>query len=223
MRGNVLVIEDDRYIAELIEFNLTKEGYNVLMALNANEGLVYLNKRDIDVILLDLMLPGLQGEEFLRLIKSRDNLRDIPVIIITAKSQEDLFVKLLNEGADDFLIKPFSIKVLLAKIGVLFRRVYKQGNTISLGGIEMSLDEYSVAVDGKPVSFTKTEFDILKFFLLNPNKVLTRDAIIDEVWGSDGNISDRTIDVHISKIRKKIGSKANLIKSIPRVGYKFSV
>ncbi len=135
MKGTILIIEDDEYISELIEFNLTKEGYEVITAKDANEGLMFLKNNDIDLILLDLMLPGLQGEEFLELIKNKEK-RDFPILIITAKTNEELFVKLLKNGADDFLIKPFSIKVLLAKIEAILRRTRRDSfNTIEAFGI----------------------------------------------------------------------------------------
>ena len=220
MKGTILIIEDDEYISELIEFNLTKEGYEVITAKDANEGLMFLKSSDIDLILLDLMLPGLQGEEFLELIKSKEK-RDFPILIITAKTNEELFVKLLKNGADDFLIKPFSIKVLLAKIEAILRRTRRDSfNTIEAFGIEILPDEFIARVDGEELELTKTEFEILKMLVENKGKVLTRERILQGVWGLDAMVSDRTIDVHVSKIRKKLKNKGDLIKSIPRIGYK---
>jgi len=220
VKGTILIIEDDEYISELIEFNLTKEGYEVITAKDANEGLMFLKNNDIDLILLDLMLPGLQGEEFLELIKNKEK-RDFPILIITAKTNEELFVKLLKNGADDFLIKPFSIKVLLAKIEAILRRTRRDSfNTIEAFGIEILPDEFIARVDGEELELTKTEFEILKMLVENKGKVLTRERILQGVWGFDAMVSDRTIDVHVSKIRKKLKNKGNLIKSIPRIGYK---
>ena len=222
MKGTILIIEDDEYISELIEFNLTKEGYEVITAKDANEGLMFLKNNDIDLILLDLMLPGLQGEEFLELIKNKEK-RDFPILIITAKTNEELFVKLLKNGADDFLIKPFSIKVLLAKIEAILRRTRRDSfNTIEAFGIEILPDEFIARVDGEELELTKTEFEILKMLVENKGKVLTRERILQGVWGFDAMVSDRTIDVHVSKIRKKLKNKGNLIKSIPRIGYKLT-
>ena len=222
MKGTILIIEDDEYISELIEFNLTKEGYEVITAKDANEGLMFLKNNDIDLILLDLMLPGLQGEEFLELIKSKEK-RDFPILIITAKTNEELFVKLLKNGADDFLIKPFSIKVLLAKIEAILRRTRRDSfNTIEAFGIEILPDEFIARIDGEELELTKTEFEILKMLVENKGKVLTRERILQGVWGLDAMVSDRTIDVHVSKIRKKLKNKGDLIKSIPRIGYKLT-
>ncbi len=220
MKETILIIEDDDYIAELIEFNLTKEGYEVIIAKDANEGLMFLKINHIDLILLDLMLPGLQGEEFLELIKNKEK-KDLPILIITAKTNEELFVKLLKNGADDFLIKPFSIKVLLAKIEAILRRTRRDSfNSIEAFGIEILPDEFIARVDKEELELTKTEFEILKMLVENKGKVLTRERILQGVWGFDAMVSDRTIDVHVSKIRKKLKDKGNLIKSIPKVGYK---
>jgi len=222
VKGTILIIEDDEYISELIEFNLTKEGYEVITAKDANEGLMFLKNNDIDLILLDLMLPGLQGEEFLELIKNKEK-RDFPILIITAKTNEELFVKLLKNGADDFLIKPFSIKVLLAKIEAILRRTRRDSfNTIEAFGIEILPDEFIARIDGEELELTKTEFEILKMLVENKGKVLTRERILQGVWGLDAMVSDRTIDVHVSKIRKKLKNKGDLIKSIPRIGYKLT-
>ncbi|WP_035587922.1 response regulator [Hippea jasoniae] len=223
MKRQILIIEDDNYIAELIEFNLKKKGCGVIRADNANDGLVFLQSMDIDLMLLDLMLPGLQGEEFLSLVKSRPSTKDIPIMIITAKTQEDLFVKLLEMGADDFLVKPFSIKLLVAKVEALLRRINKLPTKISLCGIDLDVESYTVKIEGKDVDFTQTQFEILRLLLTNPNKVFSRDDILKNIWGDDPAINDRTIDVHISKIRKKLKDKSEHLKAIPRVGYKFVV
>jgi len=170
------------------------------------------------------MLPGLQGEDFIGFIKTKENLRDIPILIATAKAHEDLFVKLLNSGADDFIVKPFSVKVLTAKIKAILRRTkVKSDRLLSFGGIELYPDNFEVYVDGKSVELTSTEFSILQMFLENPNKVFSRDQILDSVWGSEIDIGDRTVDVHVSKLRKKLGTKGKYIKSIPKVGYKFKI
>jgi two-component system phosphate regulon response regulator PhoB len=223
MKGTILVIEDDKYISELIEFNLKEKGYDVIAAQDANEGLMFIKNTNIDLIILDLMLPGLQGEEFLSIIKNRQHLRDIPVIIITAKSKEDLLIKLIEAGADDFLIKPFSIKVLIAKITAVLRRSGKMNNLSKEAfGIEIMPDEFIVKVDGEELEFTKTEFDILMLFIENKGKVLSRERILQSIRGIDTNVGDRVIDVYISKIRKKLKDKGYLIKSVPKIGYKLS-
>ncbi len=222
MRGNILIVEDDSHIADLIEFTLNNAGYSTVKFDNANDALIFLNTNKPDLIVLDLMLPGLQGEDFIRFVKGREEFKNIPVLIVTAKSHEDLFAKLLNEGADDFLVKPFSVKVLIAKINAILRRFNRaSSNRIVVDGIEMDLEGFEVYVDGVPIELTKTEFGILRMFLENPNKVFTREEILFKVWGDDTDIGDRTVDVHVSKLRKKLMDKGKNIKSVPKVGYKF--
>ncbi len=224
MNGTILIIEDDPHISDLIEFTLKNIGYSTFAFDNANDALIFLNTNKPDLIVLDLMLPGLQGEDFIGFIKTKENLRDIPILIATAKAHEDLFVKLLNSGADDFIVKPFSVKVLTAKIKAILRRTkVKSDRLLSFGGIELYPDNFEVYVDGKSVELTSTEFSILQMFLENPNKVFSRDQILDSVWGSETDIGDRTVDVHVSKLRKKLGTKGKYIKSIPKVGYKFKI
>ncbi len=221
MNEIITVIEDDPHISELIEFNLKKEGYETYIFDNANDALIFLGGSKPDLIILDLMLPGLQGEDFVKFVKSKDELKEIPILISTAKTDDELFVKLLESGADDFIVKPFSVKVLVAKVKAILRRAFDQSNnTISLSGIELNPESFEVYVDGKQIELTKTEFLILELLLRKPNKVLSREYILNHVWGGDVDVGDRTVDVHLSKLRKKLGNKGNLIKSIPRIGYK---
>ncbi len=221
MNEIITVIEDDPHISELIEFNLKKEGYETYIFDNANDALIFLGGSKPDLIILDLMLPGLQGEDFVKFVKSKDELKEIPILISTAKTDDELFVKLLESGADDFIVKPFSVKVLVAKVKAILRRAFDQSNnTISLSGIELNPESFEVYIDGKQIELTKTEFLILELLLRKPNKVLSREYILNHVWGGDVDVGDRTVDVHLSKLRKKLGNKGNLIKSIPRIGYK---
>ena len=221
MNEIITVIEDDPHISELIEFNLKKEGYETYIFDNANDALIFLGGSKPDLIILDLMLPGIQGEDFVKFVKSKDDLKEIPILISTAKTDDELFVKLLESGADDFIVKPFSVKVLVAKVKAILRRAFDQSNnTISLSGIELNPESFEVYVDGKQIELTKTEFLILELLLRKPNKVLSREYILNHVWGGDVDVGDRTVDVHLSKLRKKLGNKGNLIKSIPRIGYK---
>lgn len=223
MKKTILVVEDEKDIRELIRFNLQKEGYEAISAEDANEALLILrNNVGVDLILLDLMLPGLQGEEFLRLLKSEKRFATIPVIIITAKSGEKTMVDNLNAGADDFLTKPFSIKVLMAKVKAVLRRFSPEFKIIERYGIELDTKSRTSSVDGEKVELTKTEFDMLMLFLANPNRVFTRDDILNLVWNLDADLNTRTVDVHISNLRKKLGRKGNLLKSVPKMGYKLA-
>ena len=223
MKKTILVVEDEKDIGELIRFNLQKEGYEAISVEDANEALLILrNNAGVDLILLDLMLPGLQGEEFLRLLKSEKRFATIPVIIITAKSGEKTVVDNLNAGADDFLTKPFSIKILMAKVKAVLRRFSPEFKIIERYGIELDTKSHTTSVDGEKVELTKTEFDLLMLFLANPNRVFTRDDILNLVWNLDADLNTRTVDVHISNLRKKLGRKGNLLKSVPKMGYKLA-
>ncbi len=216
---NILIIEDEEAIANLIEFNLKKEGFKTLIAENANYAILLLKDFIPNLIILDLMLPGLQGEDFLRLIKTKQEYKDIAVVILSAKSQESVITKLLSEGADDYIVKPFSIKVLIAKIKALLRRIEKKDNKMKFNGIELDLDTFSAYSDNKALDLTAKEFELLSLFLSNPNKVFSREELFTKIWGYDSQIQTRTLDAHISSLRKKLGPKANIIKSKPKIGY----
>jgi len=216
---NILIIEDEEAIANLIEFNLKKEGFKTLIAENANYAILLLKDFIPNLIILDLMLPGLQGEDFLRLIKTKQEYKDIAVVILSAKSQESIITKLLSEGADDYIVKPFSIKVLIAKIKALLRRIEKKDVIVKFNGIELDLNTFTAYCDNKILDLTAKEFELLSLFLSNPNKIFSREELLTRVWGYDSQIQTRTLDAHISSLRKKLGSKANIIKSKPKIGY----
>lgn len=216
---NILIIEDEETISHLIEFNLNKEGFKTVVAEDANYAMLLLKDFTPHLIILDLMLPGLQGEDFLRLLKSKNEYKDIAIIILSAKSQESVITKLLADGADDYIIKPFSIKVLIAKIKALLRRIEKKENILRYDGIELDLNTFSAYLDNKILDLTTKEFELLSLFLSNPNKIFSREALFTKIWGYDNQVQTRTVDVHISSLRKKLGAKANIIKSKPKVGY----
>ncbi len=216
----ILLIEDNNDLAAIIKFNLIKSGYEVFNVDNANNGLMILDDVEIDIILLDLMLPGLSGSEFLRVIKSNKKSENIPVIIISAKNLENDIVNGLKSGADDYLTKPFSIKVLLAKIEAVLRRTpVTTSKKLSYKGIEIDIESYTVKVDDKAIILTKKEFEIISLFISNSKKVFSRDMLLNKIWGYSSEVFTRTVDAHISSLRKKLGEKGKLIKSIPKVGY----
>jgi len=218
----VLLIEDNNDLSAIIKFNLIKHGFEVFSVENANEGLMILDDIEIDIILLDLMLPGLSGEEFLRVVKYSEKTKHIPIIIISAKNMENDIVNGLKAGADDYLTKPFSMKVLLAKTEAVLRRTPVTSATIfSYKGIELNKESYSVKVDNENISLTKKEFELLTLFMENRSKVFSREMLLDKVWGYSAEVYTRTVDAHISSLRKKLGKKGKFLKSIPKVGYLF--
>lgn len=218
---NILIVEDEETISHLIEFNLKKEGFKTIVAEDANYAMLLLKDYIPNLIILDLMLPGLQGEDFLKLIKSKNEYKDIAVIILSAKSQESVITKLLADGADDYIVKPFSIKVLIAKIKALLRRIEKKDNKLRFDGIELDLNTFSAYKNNEVLDLTTKEFELLVLFFSNPNKIFSREELFTKIWGYENQVQTRTVDVHISSLRKKLGSKANIIKSKPKVGYGF--
>jgi len=222
----VLVIEDEPDIRELIEFNLKKDGYNVLLANNGEKGLKDARSYEPDLILLDLMLPGIQGLDVCRIIKSDENIKNTPIIILSALGQEEDIVSGLEAGADDYVSKPFSLDVLNARIKTVLRRYHKKDeedrNSVLLyQTIKINLMTREVVIDGKLVSLTYTEFQILYILMSHPGWVFTRYQIINKIRGENYPVTDRSIDFQIVGLRKKMMGKGNLIETIRGVGYRF--
>ena len=222
----VLVIEDEPDIRELIEFNLKKYHYNVLLASNGEKGLKDARSYEPDLILLDLMLPGIQGIDVCRVIKSDENIKNTPIIILSALGQEEDIVKGLDAGADDYVSKPFSLDILNARIKSVLRRYIKNdygdaNKTIILKGIKISPRTREVTIEGDLISLTYTEFQILHLLISHPGWVFTRYQIIDKIRGENYPVTDRSIDFQIVGLRKKMLGKGNLIETIRGVGYRF--
>ncbi|MAI86916.1 MAG: DNA-binding response regulator [Candidatus Marinimicrobia bacterium] len=222
----VLVIEDEPDIMELIEFNLKKYNYNVLLANNGEKGLKDARSFEPDLILLDLMLPGIQGIDVCRVIKSDENIKNTPIIILSALGQEEDIVKGLDAGADDYVSKPFSLDILNARIKSVLRRYIRNdygdaNKTIVLKGIKISPRTREVTIEGELISLTYTEFQILHLLISHPGWVFTRYQIIDKIRGENYPVTDRSIDFQIVGLRKKMLGKGNLIETIRGVGYRF--
>tara|TARA_Y100001933_G_C18855459_1_gene503641 strand:+ start:60 stop:764 length:705 start_codon:yes stop_codon:yes gene_type:complete len=222
----VLVVEDEPDIRELIEFNLMKYDYNVLLANNGEKGLKDASSYEPDLILLDLMLPGIQGIDVCRVIKSDENIKNTPIIILSALGQEEDIVSGLEAGADDYVLKPFSLDVLNARIKTVLRRYYQnekeERNRILFNqNIKINPRTREVVIDGNLVSFTYTEFQILHLLMAHPGWVFTRYQIIDKIRGENYPVTDRSIDFQIVGLRKKMLGKGNLIETIRGVGYRF--
>ena len=222
---HVLVVEDEEDIAELVEYNLLKQGFSVEVAVSGEEALVRARRRRPGLVLLDLMLPGVDGYEVCRRLKAEPDTREIPVVMVTAKGEEGDVVKGLELGADDYIVKPFSPRVLMARVRAILRRRPRreeaEQGTIAGRGIEIRPGRHEVLVEGKEVSLTFTEFQILKFLASRPGWVFTRRQIIDAVRGDDYHATERAIDVHVRSLRKKLSGGAGWLETVRGVGYRF--
>ena len=222
----ILLIEDEKALAEALEYQLERNGFAVDRVGDGAIGLDRFRAKGPDLILLDLMLPGLSGEEVCRAIRKES---DVPIIMLTAKSDEIDKVLGLELGADDYVTKPFSTRELLARIKAVLRRSDRRrddqgGAVLEAGGIRLDRDRFEVAVDGRQVRLTPKEFELLEYLMENPGRALTRDSLLERVWGEDYFGDTRTLDVHIKRIRSKTeadpGSPRHLL-TVRGIGYKF--
>ncbi len=223
---NILIVEDEELIANIIKTALEKEEYNIFLAFDGEEALNIFDENEIDLVILDLMLPKLSGEEVIKEIRSKSN---VPVIMTTAKIEEENVIDGLRLGADDYIKKPYSYKELVERVKTVLRRIEKYNMpradliTTTDGRLEMDLEYNRFFKDGKEVFLTKNEFQIIKTLFSNPNKIFTREEIIELTFGYDYDAYDRAIDTHIKNIRQKIEDdpkKPAYIKTIYGMGYK---
>jgi DNA-binding response OmpR family regulator len=222
----IVVIEDEADILEVIEYNLRREGFDVIPSQSGEDGLDKVESAAPDLILLDLMLPEIDGIELCRRLKSDPLTVGIPIIMVTAKGEESDVVLGLGVGADDYITKPFSPKELVARVKAVLRRGRLRVDTdrkdrIVRDGVVVDLKRHEVKVDGESVSFTATELRLLHFLASHPGRVFTRDHLLSRVIGEDAIVIDRNIDVHIRAIRKKLGAHRDLIETVRGVGYRF--
>lgn len=224
-KTKIVVIEDEADILEIIDYNLSKEGYEVCSALDGEEGLQLVKKEVPDLVLLDLMLPGLDGIEVCRKLKADAATQSISIIMVTAKGEESDIVLGLGMGADDYVTKPFSPRELMARIkSVLRRGSLKEDNTqnqISRDGLLIDVNRHEVCLKGNKIAMTAMEFRILHYLASHPGRVFTRENLLSHVSSDDIFVIDRNIDVHIRTIRKKLDRHRDLIETIHRVGYRF--
>jgi len=219
----VLLIEDDEDLGELVKYNLEKQNFSVDWVLDGKEALEKLKAKRYDIIILDLMLPGMSGLDLCKKIRKETINRETPVIVLTALSDEDTKVAGFSSGADDYVTKPFSMKELLARIEAVLRRTgYASRDILEFEGIVENKKSKTVTVDGKPIYLTKTELQLLEFFLEHPEQLFSREELLENIWGADHNETTRTVDVYISRLRKKLGKKGKYLKTLPRLGYKLT-
>ncbi|GIW40711.1 MAG: DNA-binding response regulator [Candidatus Binatia bacterium] len=226
-RPLVLVVEDEPDIADLLRFHLEREGFRTLVAPGASRALEEVERRPPDVVLLDLMLPDLSGLEVCRVLRSRPATFRVPILILTAKSDETDRVLGLELGADDYVTKPFSPREVIARVRAVLRRsrvAEEEPEVYARGRLRVDFRNYEVWVDGRKVELTRKEFELLRFFVQWPNRVLSRLDILDCVWGEDTHVEPRTVDVHVRRLRKRIerdDARPELILTVRGVGYKF--
>ena len=208
---NVLIIDDERDIVEAIEYNLKKEGFNVHKSFDGMNGLRLAKETHPDLILLDLMLPGMTGIEVCKALKKNESTSKTPVIMLTAKKQEVDKIVGLEVGADDYIVKPFGMRELIARIKAILRRYSsvpkgeKAKSVVSFADVKMDLDRHEVTVKGKPVELSAKEFKLLEFLASNKDKVFSRERLLDDVWGITAAVETRTVDVHVKRVREKLG------------------
>ena len=218
----ILIVEDEESYREPLVYQLTREGYDVSAAATGEEGLELFTKGGIDLVLLDLMLPGLDGTALCRRIREQSR---VPIIMLTAKSAEIDKVVGLEIGADDYITKPYSFRELLARIRAVLRRASTApASTTTLRFGDITLDDVArtVTVDGEPVELTFKEYSLLHFFLEHPEEVLARERIMKAVWDTDDLLESRTIDMHVRTLRQKLGHAGDAICTVRKVGYKLS-
>ena len=219
----ILLIEDEPSQVELIHYNLKAEGYEVLVALDGEEGLELALEEIPDLILLDWMLPKVSGIEVCRQLRRSKITREIPIIMLTARSEESDKIRGLDIGADDYITKPYSIKELLARVRATMRRPSASiiSDQLIVGNIVVDLQKHLVAVDGLEVNLGPTEYRLLITFMKSPERVFNRDQLLDYVWGISANVDTRTVDVHVGRLRKSLEgrTKTNIIRTVRGFGY----
>ena len=226
MKGKILVVEDEAPIREMLGYTLMKEGYIFREAADVEQARPLLASEKPDLVLLDWMLPGMNGADYARRIRNNPDTRDIPIIMLTARGEEADKIRGLDTGADDYVTKPFSTKELLARIRAVMRRTKNMddGGIISVKGLSLDPETFRVTADEQTVDISPTEFRLLHFFITHPERVYTRDQLLDQVWGQNVYVEERTVDVHIRRLRKTLEpyNYAQLIQTVRSVGYRFS-
>ena len=225
----ILVVEDEPDIRKLVQYNLVQERFKVVEAEDGEQALKILQREKPNLVVLDLMLPGLSGLELCKILRERQDTAQLPILMLTAKAGEADKVVGLEMGADDYLVKPFSPREMVARVRAILRRSETQttserSSSYAKGPLQIDFSTYEVFVRGKTVKLTLKEFELLRFLVQNPSRVLSRDQLLDRVWGGETFVTPRTVDVHIRRLRKAIekdDSKPQWILTLRGVGYKF--
>lgn len=223
----ILIIEDEPAQMELVSYNLRKEGFQIAGAGNGEEGLLLAEEMMPDLIVLDWMLPLVSGIEVCRRLKKQKTTRKIPIIMLTARGEEEDRIRGLNTGADDYVTKPYSVNELVARTRAMLRRTRPAsiGEILSYGDLSLDAEQHKVTRDGNPVKLGPTEFRLLSTFMEKPRRVWSRELLLDRVWGRDSDVDIRTVDVHIGRLRKALGipGKADPIRTVRGTGYSLDI
>ncbi|HVT16825.1 MAG TPA: response regulator [Thermoanaerobaculia bacterium] len=222
-REKVLIIEDEPDIAEVLQYNLEKEGFDVETARCGDAGLEAVRKEDPDLILLDLMLPGVDGLELTRMLKRDAATRRLPIVMLTARGEEVDRIVGLELGADDYITKPFSPREVVLRVKAVLRRFQQEeisSERLEIGGIELDVSGHQLRVRAKEVPLTATEFRLLRLLIERAGRVQTRGQLLSDVWGYAEDIDSRTVDTHIRRLRRKLGPEADRIETVIGVGYR---
>lgn len=218
----ILLVDDEQDILDFLSYNLKKEGYQVLTATNGADAIAIAKKEIPDLIILDVMMPDLDGMETCRELREIDSLKDVIIAFLTARNEDYSQIAGFDVGADDYITKPIKPRVLSSRIKALLRRntpVDNSAEQVDLGGIRIDREKYLVVKNGTEINLPKKEFKLLALLATKPGKVFTREFILQQVWGDEVVVGDRTIDVHVRKLREKLGDE--YIKTIKGIGYKF--
>ena len=219
----ILIADDEPDILEIIQYNLQKEGYEVITARDGDEALTKAKTHKPELIILDIMMPRKNGVEVCELLRMQPAFKETLIIFLTALSDEASHIKGLESGADDYVSKPISPKVLVSRVNALFRRLHKKPveSIIKIDNVEIDPQKFDVRVDGKSITLAKKEFELLHLLASRPGRVFLRNEILSQIWGNEVIVGDRTIDVHIRKVRQKLG--LDCITTVKGVGYKFDL
>jgi len=225
-KGRILIIEDEAAIREMVGYSLMKDGYACREAADAEQARAILNEEKPDLILLDWMLPGMSGIDYLRRLRNDSGTRDIPIIMLTARGEEADMVRGLDTGADDYITKPFSTRELLARLKAVLRRYVADDPLaiIEVEGLKLDPGTHRVSAAGQTIEMSPTEFRLLHFFITHPERVYTRTQLLDHVWGRNVYVEERTVDVHIRRLRRTLEPSGcdRYIQTVRSIGYRFS-
>ena len=224
MKERILIVEDDKHISKLVKFNLEKSNYECSIASTGEKALAALDAQPVDLVILDIMLPGMDGYEICRTIKSNNKLKNLPIIMLTAKGEEIDRIVGLELGADDYIVKPFSPRELVLRVKAILKRgkiEEAEKDILAAGGLSIDIPKHKVTVKGKSADLTQMEFKLLVTLMERRGRVQTRERLLSDVWDMDTSVDTRTIDTHVKRLREKLGKTGDFIETVRGLGYKF--